>query len=152
MPDTRIVTASVKENVAYMNQILPVKDSFDLVQRDLVIGEREASFFFIDGFMKDEVMLKIMDSFLSVTKGDMPGSATGFARQCLPYVEVDNRKRTNPCGAPGTALWRPSSSTQPSYAAGSATLISSCRCWRSAPARGQTWRSAICLTARMGLS
>lgn len=89
MPDTRIVTASVKENVAYMNQILPMKDSFDLVQRDLVIGEREASFFFIDGFMKDEVMLKIMDSFLSVTKGDMPGSATGFARQCLPYVEVD---------------------------------------------------------------
>ena len=89
MPDSRIVTASVKENVAYMNQILPVKDSFDLVQRDLVIGEREASFFFIDGFMKDEVMLKIMDSFLSVTKGDMPGSATGFARQCLPYVEVD---------------------------------------------------------------
>lgn len=89
MPDTRIVTASVKENVAYMNQILPVKDSFDLVQRDLVIGEREASFFFIDGFMKDEVMLKIMDSFLSVTKGDMPGSATGFSRQCLPYVEVD---------------------------------------------------------------
>ena len=89
MPDTRIVTASVKENVAYMNQILPVKDSFDLVQRDLVIGEREASFFFIDGFMKDEVMLKIMDSFLSVAKEDMPGSATGFARQCLPYVEVD---------------------------------------------------------------
>ncbi len=89
MPDTRIVTASVKENVAYMNQILPVKDSFDLVQRDLVIGEREASFFFIDGFIKDEVMLKIMDSFLSVAKEDMPGSATGFARQCLPYVEVD---------------------------------------------------------------
>lgn len=89
MPDTRIVTASVKENVAYMNQILPVKGSFDLVQRDLVIGEREASFFFIDGFMKDEVMLKIMDSFLSVAKEDMPGSATGFARQCLPYVEVD---------------------------------------------------------------
>ena len=89
MPDTRIVTASVKENVAYMNQKLPVKDSFDLVQRDLVIGEREASFFFIDGFMKDEVMLKIMDSFLSVAKEDMPGSATGFARQCLPYVEVD---------------------------------------------------------------
>ena len=39
--------------------------------------------------MKDEVMLKIMDSFLSVAKEDMPGSATGFARQCLPYVEVD---------------------------------------------------------------
>lgn len=27
MPDTRNVTASVKENVAYMNQILPIQDS-----------------------------------------------------------------------------------------------------------------------------
>ena len=89
MPDTRIVTASVKENVAYMNQILPVKDSFDLVQRDLIIGEREASFFFIDGFMKDEVMLKIMDSFLSVTEEDMPEDADGFAKKHVPYVEVD---------------------------------------------------------------
>ena len=89
MPDTRIVTASVKENVAYMNQILPVKESFDLIERDIMIGEREASFFFIDGFMKDEIMLKVMDSFLKVRKEDMPASATGFARQCLPYVEVD---------------------------------------------------------------
>ena len=44
MPDTRIVTASAKENVAYMNQILPVKDSFDLVQRDLVIGSGRPPF------------------------------------------------------------------------------------------------------------
>ena len=89
MPDTRIVTASVKENVEYMNQVLPVKESFDLIERDIMIGEREASFFFIDGFMKDEIMLKVMDSFLKVRKEDMPASATGFARQCLPYVEVD---------------------------------------------------------------
>lgn len=89
MPDTRIVTASVKENVAYMNQVLPVKESFDLIERDIMIGEREASFFFIDGFMKDEIMLKVMDSFLKVRKEEMPASATGFARQCLPYVEVD---------------------------------------------------------------
>ena len=89
MPDTRIVTASVKENVAYMNQVLPIQDSFDLIQRDLIIGGREASFFFIDGFMKDEAMLKIMDSFLSVTRENMPVSATGFAKQHVPYVEVD---------------------------------------------------------------
>lgn len=89
MPDHRIVTASLKENIAYINQILPVKDSFDIIQRDLVIGGREASFFFVDGFMKDEAMLKIMDSFLGVQKQDMPESAAGFVRKCVPYVEVD---------------------------------------------------------------
>lgn len=89
MPDTRVVTASVKENIAYMNQVLPIQDSFDLIQRDLVIGEREASFFFVDGFMKDEAMLKIMDSFLGVTKENMPANAAAFAKRHVPYVEVD---------------------------------------------------------------
>lgn len=89
MPDTRIVTASVKENIAYMNQVLPVKESFDIIERDIVIGGKEAAFFFVDGFMKDEAMLKIMDSLFSVPEDDMPPTAEKFANRYVPYVEVD---------------------------------------------------------------
>ena len=46
-------------------------------------------FYYIDGFIKDEVMLKIMDSFLSVEDKDMPEDAEGFIQQLVPYVEVD---------------------------------------------------------------
>ena len=89
MPDTRKVTASIKENVNYMNQVLQVEESFDIVQRDIIVGGKEASFYFIDGFTKDESMLKIMDSLFGVNAEDMPGSATAFAKECIPYVEVD---------------------------------------------------------------
>lgn len=89
MPDMKKVTASREENTAYMNRVLPVKESFDIIQRDIYIGGRAASFYFIDGFTKDETMLKIMDSFMKVTKEDMPVDATAFSRACIPYVEVD---------------------------------------------------------------
>ncbi len=79
----------IEENVAYMNDVLPVKESFDLIQRELIIGERKCAFYFIDGFTKDETMQKLMTSFLGIKKEDMPGSATGFAKLSLPYVEVD---------------------------------------------------------------
>lgn len=79
----------LEENVAYMNEVLPVKESFDLVQRDIVIGGKKSSFFFIDGFTKDDTMLKIMTSFFSVTEEKMPDSATEFSRLLVPYVEVD---------------------------------------------------------------
>ena len=72
-----------------MNEVLPVKESFDLVQRDIVIGGKKSSFFFIDGFTKDDTMLKIMTSFFSVTEEKMPDSATEFSRLLVPYVEVD---------------------------------------------------------------
>ena len=83
------IMGTLEENVAYMNEVLPVKESFDLVQRDIVIGGKKSSFFFIDGFTKDDTMLKIMTSFFSVTEEKMPDSATEFSRLLLPYVEVD---------------------------------------------------------------
>lgn len=83
------ISASREENTAYMNQILPVKESFDLIQRDMMIGGRMASFYFIDGFTKDEVMLKVMDSMMKVKEDEMPADAAQFTRICLPYVEVE---------------------------------------------------------------
>lgn len=80
---------SLEENVTYMNSILPVKESFDLLQRDTIIGEKKSTFYFVDGFTKDEAMVKIMSSFFAIKKEDMPSTATGFAKMCLPYVEVD---------------------------------------------------------------
>lgn len=83
------IMGTLEENVAYMNEVLSVKESFDLVQRDIVIGGKKSSFFFIDGFTKDDTMLKIMTSFFSVTEEKMPDSATEFSRLLVPYVEVD---------------------------------------------------------------
>lgn len=83
------VCASREENTEYLNRVLPVKESFDIIQRDIMIGGRMASFYFIDGFVKDEVMLKIMDSMIKVKKEEMPPDATQFTRMCIPYVEVD---------------------------------------------------------------
>lgn len=89
MSDIKKVTASREANADYLNQLLPIKESFDLIQRDMLIGGRMASFYFIDGFTKDEVMLKIMDSFFKVKEEEMPPDATQFSRMFVPYVEVD---------------------------------------------------------------
>ena len=89
MSDIKKITASREENTAYLNQILPVKESYDLIKRDIMVGGRCSSFYSINGFANDESMLKIMDFFFGVAKEDMPKDAAGFSRECIPYVEVD---------------------------------------------------------------
>ena len=89
MADKTKVFSKRDKNVDYMNQMLPVEDSFDIVQRDIQIGGKDATVYFIDGFTKDESMLKIMDSFFNIKEGDMPKDAAAFATTCIPYVEVD---------------------------------------------------------------
>ena len=64
--EKKTIFPTLEENVSYMNNILPVKESFDLIQRDIIIGERKSTFYFIDGFTKDEVMQKLMSSFFAI--------------------------------------------------------------------------------------
>lgn len=85
----KTIFKTLEENVSYMNYILPVKESFDIIQRDIIIGEKKSTFYFIDGFTKDETMQKIMSGFFMLKKEDMPSTATGFSKMALPYVEVD---------------------------------------------------------------
>lgn len=78
-----------EENVAYMNATLPIRESFDLIQRDLLIGGRVSSFYYVNGFTSEETMLKIMDALLKVKEEDMPEDIWKFANSCIPYVGVD---------------------------------------------------------------
>ena len=87
--DEKKISSSFEENIAYMDQVLPVKESFDIIKREMEIGGRKSFFYFIDGFVKDEAMLKLMDSFLSVTEEDMPEDAQAFSVKEVPYVEVE---------------------------------------------------------------
>lgn len=86
---TKKIGSSFEENIDYMDRILPVDESFDIIRRNLEIGGKDAVFYFIDGFVKDETMLKLMTSFIGITKENMPGDASAFSKKCVPYVEVD---------------------------------------------------------------
>ncbi len=66
-------------------QRLGAQRNFDLIERRLEIAGREMSFFFIDGFVKDGEMQRIMQNLLSLKE---LGSATSVMRK-LPYIEVN---------------------------------------------------------------
>lgn len=87
--NTKQISDSFRENIEYMDRTLPIGKSFDLIRREIEIGERRAILYFIDGFVKDEAMLKLLDSFMGVTKEDMQEDAAAFSQTHVPYIEVD---------------------------------------------------------------
>ena len=57
------LNSSFEENIRYMNEILPVKESFDIIRREIIIGGKASVFYYIDGFIKDEAMLRSWTPF-----------------------------------------------------------------------------------------
>lgn len=83
----RKLTTDYRQNVRLMNEALRVRDSFDVLSKTLRLSDGELTFYFIDGFVKDTVMQKLMMHFLSQKK--MPPSARDFMESAVPYVECD---------------------------------------------------------------
>lgn len=75
-------------DISYINKHLRVDDSFDLIYRTLKIGGRTSCLYFIDGFIKDEIMQKILDFFSNLKPEDIT-DAHNYLKENLPYVEVD---------------------------------------------------------------
>lgn len=72
-----------------LNTQLHVDDSFDIVRRDLVVQDYIFSFYFVDGFVKDEIMEKMMEFFLKNDFDFKIKDLKVFVNHLIPYVEVD---------------------------------------------------------------
>jgi stage V sporulation protein AF len=83
----RRLSEDYQKNVEYLNGVLRVKENFDVLSKTLAFGDGEATLYYIDGFVKDTVMQKLMMHFLSQKK--LSDSAQKFMESAVPYVETD---------------------------------------------------------------
>lgn len=77
-----------EDNKKYMKELLHTDVNFDVVSRDIKVGDRNAVFFFIDGFCKDELMQKLLQFLMGIKAQDMPQNPQEL-NKIMPYVEVD---------------------------------------------------------------
>lgn len=90
----RRLSESYRENVMQLDRLLRVDENFDMLKKVLKVGEDELTFYYLDGFVKDAVMQKLMLS-LSSQKGICPDKSAGeaaayeFMRSFVVYVETE---------------------------------------------------------------
>ena len=74
-----------------IERLMRLKESFDLIGREVRVGGRRATLYFVDGFVKDEILEKLMEFTMKLTAKDLEGieGTQNFADRFIPYVEVD---------------------------------------------------------------
>ena len=85
------MTGDFSTDKANLSAILAVDINFDVVRRDFVIAERQASLYFMDAFIKDEVFEKIFEFLYKIEPKELKKlhSMQEFSLYKMPYVEVD---------------------------------------------------------------
>ena len=85
------MTFDIKENIKEIDSRVRPDLNFDIIKRDVIIGERQAAVYFIDGFMKDAVFEKLMEFLYKITPKELAGIKTmaEFSKSHMPYTEAD---------------------------------------------------------------
>ncbi len=104
MEEKRELSEIYQDNVRLLDGILHTADNFDMIKKELRIGKEEMTLYYIDGFVKDAIMQKLMiylvslkgfgssiDGAVDKSVGDKPAKqiVEEFVRAHIPYVETD---------------------------------------------------------------
>ena len=66
MQETKRMTGDYRENIKLIDSILRPQKNFDIIKKPLTVGNGELTLYFIDGFVKDAVMQKLMMHLVSL--------------------------------------------------------------------------------------
>ena len=96
-----LLTENYHENMQMLDALLHTEESFDLIKRELILCGRNAAMYFVDGFVKDEVMEKIMEYLMGLDEIDQSKvkDLTAFCNTFIPYVEVNVTEKADELAA-----------------------------------------------------
>lgn len=80
---------SYEENLSVINEKLGFGKNFDIIVKHLKIADRRATFFCIDGFVKDEMFEKMLEYLSKLTKEDFKNidNAADLVNNNITYIE-----------------------------------------------------------------
>ena len=89
-----------RQNVRQVDEILRVRENFDIIKKTMFIGNAETTLYYIDGFV-DGAMNKLMAYFLTLkglgtpTENTEDAPARYFAEHHMPFVEAEVMENGN---------------------------------------------------------
>ena len=92
-----ILKTSLKENMAILDSILPVGKSQDLLVRNFNLGGRTARVYYLDGFLNDVVMERMVSRLFEITPEQIEQTKDlrDFVDKFITYTEVDIYTKTD---------------------------------------------------------
>ncbi len=85
------VSTEYDDSINKLNQMLRIEKSYDVIAKPMMIANKRSTLYLVDGFVKDDVMEKIMEFLMSVKQEELDKAkdAAAFSDKFVSYIEAD---------------------------------------------------------------
>lgn len=83
------------ENISYVKSTLRTDENFDVIVKNILLGGKRATLFCIDGFVKDDILEKMLEYMTKLTDKEMKNAASAKALvdNYITYIEASTEKQ-----------------------------------------------------------
>lgn len=83
------------ENISCVKSTLRTDENFDVIVKNILLGGKRATLFCIDGFVKDDILEKMLEYMTKLTAEEMKNasSAKALADNYVTYIEASTEKQ-----------------------------------------------------------
>ena len=80
----------IADNTQWLENEMGINESFDIVKRELYVGEKKATLIFFDGFTDGDTSTLILQSLMRLKREQIvPNPLQKIFRYHLPFIEVE---------------------------------------------------------------
>lgn len=85
------------ENLHAINSVLRTGENFDMIVKRISLGGRQATLFCVDGFVKDEMLEKMLEYLTKLTDKEMKQAtdAQSLVDKFITYIEADTAEKVD---------------------------------------------------------
>lgn len=85
------ISKCYNETITTLDNILRVSENFDLIAREMIIGNRNAKMYFVDAFCKDEILEKMLEYLTRLEEKQIESvkNTREFCSRFITYTETD---------------------------------------------------------------
>ncbi len=84
------ISRKLDENISLLEEMMSIKENFDVILREMTIGNVRTALLFIDGLTNDQTVTLILQELVDVKRGELSLNALDkLIGRHLPYTEVE---------------------------------------------------------------
>ncbi len=84
------ISRDLDENISLLEEKMAIKENFDVILREMTIGNVRMALLFIDGLTNDQMITLILQELVDIKRGELALRALEkLVERHLPYTEVE---------------------------------------------------------------
>lgn len=88
MDDNKRINKNLMHNINCIDSVLKIKESYDLIGREITVAGKNAKLYIIDGFVDNGILEKLLEAFGKNKAEDMPYTVEEFIKNNIPVSQV----------------------------------------------------------------